>query len=248
MGYQDFQGFDTEPEEEEEKKRKGGILFRILAILAVLLLLASAALIGYQLFVTPEGTFRDMDGNLVKPEDPEDFTDEVLTAMDAEEEIPGKRFIVPDVGLDAPIGAMNMYKNVINPPGFKSVYWVRDLGVSLEEASTGTVYMATHSLRHGGKGPGNYLIDVDKGEGKVPIGAVMYADKVKYRVTEVLSIPKPDIGSKTELWDQTVPGRIVVVTCLQRPDNSASRNNIIVVGILDELYTEVSSGGDTAAD
>jgi hypothetical protein len=252
MGYQGYEPdeYDEYEEEPEEKKRKGGILFRILAILAVLLLLTSAGLIAYQYLVTPPGTFRDMDGNLVAPENPEDMTEEAIQEMDPEVQLGTWRFVVPDVDLDAPLGAMNTYKGVINPPGYTSVYWIRNMGVSLENAGSGTVYMATHSLRHGGRGPGNYLIDVEKGEGKVPIGAAMYAkadtEQVKYRVTDVISVPKSDIGT-VNVWDEAVPGRIVIVTCLQRPDNSASRNNIIVVGILEELYQEgVSAVGSPA--
>jgi hypothetical protein len=224
-------------EEEERKRRKGVLLIPLLVVTSVLLLLGAVGMWGYSKVVPPqEGAQPDMENNWVIPEDSEDWTPEEIAEMDPEPELSGKRFIVPAVGLNAPIGAMNSVKNVINPPGFRSVFWIRNMGVGLERADQGTVYMATHSLRNGGVGPGNYLIDVENGRGKVPIGAEMYADDVKYRVTEVLSVPKTKLDEKVEVWDSTVPGRIVVITCLQRPNNGRSLNNIVVVGELDSLY------------
>jgi hypothetical protein len=224
-------------EEEEERKRRKGVLIPLFIVLSVLLLLGAVGMWGYSMLVPPqEGAQKDINNNWVVPEDPEDWTPAVIAEMDPEPELTGKRFIVPAVGLNAPIGAMNSVKNVINPPGFRSVFWIRNMGVSLERADQGTVYMATHSLRNGGVGPGNYLIDVENGRGKVPIGAELYADNVKYRVTEVISVPKTKLDQEVEVWDSTKPGRIVVITCLQRPNNGRSLNNIVVVGVLDSLY------------
>ncbi|MDR1432259.1 MAG: class F sortase [Propionibacteriaceae bacterium] len=222
---------------EEERKRRKGFFIPLLITLSVLLMLGAIGMWGYsQIFPPQENAQRDIEGNWVVPEDPEEWTPEIIAEMDPEPEISGKRFRVPAVGLDAPLGAMNAVKNVINPPGFRSVFWIRNMGVSLDRADQGTVYMAAHSLRNGGVGPGNYLIDVENARGKVPIGAEMYADNVKYRVTEVISVPKTKLDEKVEVWDATVPGRIVVVTCLQRPNNGRSVNNIVVVGVLDALY------------
>ncbi|MDR3069691.1 MAG: class F sortase [Propionibacteriaceae bacterium] len=216
--------------ESENKKRKKGILSPALTVFAVLCLLFGLGTIGYQMLVPPEGASTDMAGNWVKPE--ESISEKELQAMAAEPEIKGKRFQVPSVGLDAPLGAMNLVGDTINPPGFHSVFWIRNMGVSVQNADKGTVYLVTHSLRNGGMGPGNYLIDVENGKGRVGVGADMYIDKVKYTVTEVVSVPKSKIGSAAGVWDQSISGRAIVITCLQRVDNGASRNNIIIIGKL----------------
>jgi hypothetical protein len=218
-----------EPEEEPRKKRKGlGIL-----LLGLLLILGGLGYGGYTLLVPPvDGAQKDMDNNWVIPE--ETLTAEEVAEMDAVEQIPSNgRLRVQSVGLDVPLGAMNLVKGAINPPGFKSAYWVRNLGTSFEEPEAGTAYVAAHSLRHGGKGPGNYLIDIETEQATVKVGDLIEADGVNYRMTEWRSIPKPDLPNETDLWED-IPGRIVLVTCLQRPDNSASRNNIVIIGMLDE--------------
>ncbi|MCL1838949.1 MAG: class F sortase [Propionibacteriaceae bacterium] len=212
-------------------RRRKSIVFPLIFITAVLLLVSAVGLWGYSQLVPPvENAKKDMGGNWVISEDVE--PPEVIAEMAAVEELPGgKRFKVPSVGLDAPLGSVNVVRNVINPPGFYSVFWVKNMGVSLANAESGTVYMATHSLRNGGRGPGNYLIDINAGSAKVKIGAEMYADEVKYRVVDTISIPKEKI-SEAAIWDATVPGRIVVITCLQRPNNGRSQNNIVVIGEL----------------
>ncbi|MDR1711937.1 MAG: class F sortase [Propionibacteriaceae bacterium] len=232
-------------EEQEEERRRSNWPFRILMILAVLLIATSVSMFAMDAFYTPEGTYRDMAGNLVQPENPEDLTPEAIEAMDVEP-MEG-RFQVPAVGLDAPLKKMNMVNNVINPPGFQEVYWIRNLGVSVQEASQGTSYFAAHSLRRGAIGPGNYLIDVEAAEGKVPIGSDMYIDSVKYVVTEVRKVEKKKIKNESDIWQQDIPNRAIVVTCLQRPNNGASVYNIVVIGMLADAVAPVqgedSNGG-----
>ncbi len=218
--------------EEEEPRRRKSILLPLLIVVAVLLLVASVGMWGYTRLVPPvENAKPDIQGNWVVPDEIE--PPEVIAQMAEEPEIEGKRFVVPSVGLDVPLGAVNAVNNTINPPGFKSVFRIRNMGASLDNPHEGTVYMATHSLRHGGMGPGNYLIDVEAGAGRVAIGADMFADKVKYRVVDVMKVEKTEI-SGAGIWDETVPNRIVVITCLQRPDNGSSVYNIVVVGELVE--------------
>ncbi|MDR1791421.1 MAG: class F sortase [Propionibacteriaceae bacterium] len=232
-----------EPEAEREPKKKRGLMW-LLLLFGLILILSSATIILTSMFVPPvENATKDLDGNWVVPEDDTGWNDpDAIAAIDAVDEIPtGGRFIVPSVGLDAALGEANSYKGVINPPGFKSVYRIRDMGVSLDKAAEGTVYVATHSLRHGGRGPGNYLFDVDTGQITVKIGDEMIADGVKYHVVDFRSIPKADLGSQSDIWENS-PGRLVVITCLQRPDNSASRNNVVIIGQLDGTDSTTSGG------
>ncbi|NUU27792.1 class F sortase [Curtobacterium albidum] len=137
------------------------------------------------------------------------------------------RFVVPSVGLDVPLGALDVADGVIEPPGSTSAYWVRNLGVEPSSAARGTVFVAMHSLRGGGVGPGNALIDVADGRARVAAGAAITVDDVTYRVTRTETVRKGDIAADAPVWADT-PDRLVVVTCLQRPDGRPSVDNVVI--------------------
>lgn len=138
------------------------------------------------------------------------------------------RFIAKSVQLDVPLGALNAVDGIVAPPGFNSAYLIRDYGVSPGHAAEGTVYVVMHSLRNGGVGPGNYLIDVDDGKARISIGEEISVDNVSYRVTGSDRVSKSSLPGSS-IWLNT-PGQLVVITCLQRPDNRPSTDNIIIRG------------------
>ncbi|MCJ1714909.1 class F sortase [Curtobacterium sp. VKM Ac-2922] len=137
------------------------------------------------------------------------------------------RFAAPSVGLDVPLGALDVVDGVIEPPGFTSAYWVRNLGVDPTAPASGTVFVAMHSLRAGGLGPGNALIDVAHARARIAVGAPITVDGTTYRVTRTETVTKQDIRSDAGVWAD-VPGRLVVVTCLQRPDGRRSVDNVVI--------------------
>lgn len=149
-------------------------------------------------------------------------------AIDPSAEAAGEgRFVVDSVGLDVPLGSMKTVGGTIDPPGFTSAYVVRDLGVPLSDARDGTVYVAAHSLRGGGTAPGNYLIDVDAGTPRVAAGDSIVVGPRTYVVTDAFAVGKSDLAARADIWEDA-PGRLVVVTCLQREDGSLSQENVIV--------------------
>lgn len=168
----------------------------------------------------------DMQGNRVQAEDAVPPTSE-SSAVPA---IGDDRFVVESVGLDVPLGALNAVDGVIEPPGFTSAYWVRNEGVPPEQARKGTVFVVMHSLRNGATGPGNYLIDVDRRTSKVGIGAEIQVDDTTYTVTGTQEIDKPDIAHASAIWEDE-PGRLVVITCLQRPDGGRSQQNVVIEAV-----------------
>lgn len=137
------------------------------------------------------------------------------------------RFVVDSVGLDVPLGSLDVADGVIDPPGATSAYWVRNLGVAPSAAPHGTVFVAMHSLRGGGVGPGNALIDVADGRARVTAGATITVDDVTFQVTRTEIVPKGDIRADARIWADT-PDRLVVVTCLQRPDGRPSVDNAVI--------------------
>lgn len=143
----------------------------------------------------------------------------------------GSRFRVPSVGLDVPLGALNVVDDTITPPGVSSVYRVRNLGVGLADARRGTVFLATHSVRAGGVAPGNYLTDVAKGTSAVPVGATIVAGGLSYTVTGAQAITKTQVPHDAALWANT-PGRLVVITCLEVPDQTVPVDNLVITASL----------------
>lgn len=145
----------------------------------------------------------------------------------------GERFIVPSVGLNVPLGALNEADGTITPPGFTSAYVVRNLGTSLQSADQGTVFVAMHSVRGGGVGPGNYLINVASGTSRVTRGDTILVGSTTYRVTGWSKESKQTVPSDVALWANT-PGRLIVLTCLQVPAQTESTDNIIITAELQQ--------------
>ncbi|WP_146080046.1 class F sortase [Clavibacter michiganensis] len=177
----------------------------------------------------------DMAGNHVAYED---FSPPSAEESEAVEQVGTDRFIVDSVGLNVPMGSLKTVRNVIEPPGFTSAYWVRDHGVAPVDGAKGTVFVVMHSLRAGGKGPGNSLIDVKNASSKVGLGAKIVVDDTSYTVTGTQTIDKPAVAEASAVWAD-VPGRLVVITCLQKPNGSASTKNVIIEAQMDAPLEEV---------
>lgn len=145
----------------------------------------------------------------------------------------GERFRVPSVELNVPLGEVSEVNGEITPPGFGSVYIVRNRGVGLAVAEQGTVYAVTHSVRGGGMAPGNALIDVRNEAAGVDVGAVIEIGDRRYEITESQRITKEGLPTAPGLWEE-IPGRLVVITCLQKPQGGPSEDNIVVIARLIE--------------
>lgn len=144
----------------------------------------------------------------------------------------GTRFEVPSVKLDVPLGSLSEVDGEITPPGFTSVYLVRNRGQNLDDASKGTVYAVTHSLRGGGSAPGNYLFDPKTKSSTAEVGASIKVGDVTYTVSESRLVDKTALPLESELWEN-VPNRLVLITCMQKTDGSPSSQNLIIVGTRD---------------
>ncbi len=172
----------------------------------------------------------DMNGRAVTFDPGVDLSPETLERMDVVEET-GARFEVPSVGLNVPLDAMTMVGNEITPPGFASAYLVRNLGVQLENASDGTVFVAVHSLSNGAISPGNYLIDIENQKADLEPGVVINVDELEYRVTGSIRVDKTNLGEEQSVWANE-PGKLVVITCLPRPTDGRSLDNIVITAQL----------------
>jgi hypothetical protein len=174
----------------------------------------------------------DMKGNAVALDPAEDMPSAAQSGRQKAAASGHGRFRVPSVGLDVPLGALSEVDGVLTPPGFTSVYWVRNRGVSPEAAEDGTVFVVTHSLRGGAVGPGNYLIDVEAGRSTLDVGARVEVDGQLYRVSASRTMGKDALPAAGKVW-QDVPGRLVIITCLQTPTGTASTQNVVILAVRD---------------
>lgn len=201
------------------------------ALLGVSLTLMAAGAAGFVL--APAGpaasaaTVPDLNGAPIHVEPGTLPTADQQERMQAQSDL-GVRFRVPDVGLDVPLGALNSVGGVVTPPGFRSAYLLRDHGTTLEHPEAGTVYVALHSVRGGGVGPGNYLIDVTHGTSSLRTGTRIDVGSLRYAVTGWSTVDKKDLPTDRAVWADT-PDRLVIVTCLQQPSGAPSTQNLVVV-------------------
>lgn len=167
----------------------------------------------------------DLQGNRVQAED-------VPTAASSASADPdtGGQFTVKSVGLDVPLGALNAVAGTVEPPGFTSAYRIRNEGVPTTRAAKGTVFVVMHSLRNGGVGPGNYLIDVKDQKSKVGLGTKIQVDGVTYKVTGSQTVKKTELSQSKTIWADT-PNRLVVITCLQRAQGGPSVDNMVIQAV-----------------
>ena len=139
----------------------------------------------------------------------------------------GQRFVVPSVGLNVPLGALDEVDGEVTPPGFTSAYRIRNLGVSPKDSDHGTTYVVMHSATGGATAPGNYLTDISRGVATVKTGAVVRVAGASYRVTGWEAVRKNQLASTRTVWS-SVPDRLVIITCLERPQGGPSISNIVI--------------------
>ncbi|WP_460581589.1 class F sortase [Humibacter ginsengisoli] len=201
------------------------------ALVAAAIILVAGAVGVVATRAVPASGPVDLKGNVVQLDPGDTPAPQVLQRMHAVTNT-GSRFVVPSVGLDVPLGSLDVVDGEITPPGFTSAYRVDNLGVPLSRAGTGSVFVVMHSLRNGGVGPGNYLIDVDAETSRVRPGAVIRVGGLTYTVTGSKALKKSTVPADSSLWANT-PGRLVVFTCLQVPAQTESVDNLVVFAKLD---------------
>ncbi|MDK9610545.1 class F sortase [Propionibacterium freudenreichii] len=207
------------------RRRPGGrAVILVIALIALVLVVAGTALVVHSLSTSRDAP-RDMAGNPVQFEPGNSPAPSTIERMQVQDTDSG-RLRVPSVGLDVPLGSMLAVDNVINPPSFTQAYWVRNVGVAPADASSGTVFVVSHSVSRG-RAPGNYLLNVDKGSSAVNPGDLIDVDGHDYIAQSWRAVGKTQLPAAQDLWD-AVPGRLVLITCLEQPDGSSPDNLVVV--------------------
>jgi len=178
----------------------------------------------------PSGALTDPAGNVIIPDDPSATDPAFVEQAEMVVNDGGAGFEIPSVYLHVPLGSVNDVGGKMNPPNYTSAFWIRNRGVGLDKAETGTVYIVAHSA-HGGKAPGNYVQDKEKST--VMVGDRINVNDRAYTVEQTEIIPIKELGTHTEIWDDVVPGRLVFVTCIQNTvSNNPTDNNLVIIGKL----------------
>ena len=168
---------------------------------------------------------KDLTGHRVRPDGPTESPEQLNVRP------LGVRFSVPAVGLNVPVSTINAVNGQLTPPGFTDAYVVGNMGVTPEKPTQGTVFVIMHSVRGGGTGPGNYLINVSSGTATVAPGDTVTLGNDTYTVTGAKTELKTTVPTDAALWANT-PGRLVIITCMQLPTHAESTHNLIITATL----------------
>ena len=201
--------------------RRRNIVAASAVVVASGMIITSAALLAPHAQTVSDSPPTDLAGNAVQFDGPQPDPSASATPTGT------GRFQSTSVGLDVPLGSLDVIDDELEPPGFTSAYWVRNLGVAPSDSADGTVFVVMHSLRNGGQAPGNALIDVENGRARIATGEAIVVDDVAYKVVDTETVDKTQISHDQSVWADT-PGRLVVITCLQRPDGAPSTENVVI--------------------
>ncbi|SMY03080.1 hypothetical protein BSP239C_03453 [Brevibacterium sp. 239c] len=184
----------------------------------IIALICAGAWMLVQGFSDEQSTVEDdAQIQLEEPPDKAEVEDMQIEALDGD-------FQVPSVGLDTGLESMTEVNGAINPPGLHNGYVVRNHGTP-DHPERGTTYVAIHSVQ-GAELPGNTLIDVDAGTAAVETGESVTLQDRDYTVTDSYTVSKTDISGDDRVWADE-PGRLVILTCLQRASGRSADNVVI---------------------
>jgi hypothetical protein len=201
---------------------------RSVLVLFLVLFLAGVVLVASSL-VLRAGTPVDLEGNAVALGEGDVPDAGVIAEMDVVADS-GLRFTVPALGMDVPMGELSVVRSALTPPGFVQAYRVRNLGVGLDQA------VRRDGVRGDALGqsrvrPGQ--LPLRRGERHRPRDGGGRDDGGGHRLRGGwLAAHRQDRPADhgQALWTDE-PGRVVVITCLQRTQGR-SLQNLVITGHL----------------
>jgi LPXTG-site transpeptidase (sortase) family protein len=129
---------------------------------------------------------------------------------------------IPSIGVRAPVVAVKSEDRVLNPPKDPHVVgWWSDGAMPGDEV--GSAILVGHTVSTGG----GAFDDVDKLRSGDPVEVANNTGTLTYQVDTVQVLPKGEIANQAEtLFDQSVAGRLVLVTC-EDWDGKVYHSNVV---------------------
>ena len=140
--------------------------------------------------------------------------------------------VIPSVDVDLPLLGLTPRRGVIDPPLLTAGYWIQPYGepVGAPDQAVDTLYIAAHSAGRGEDGF-DPLLTADHRGSALDVGDTVDVrtpnGTVTYTVERTQRYGKNALADAAEVWE-SVPGRLVLITCFQRADGRASTENLVV--------------------
>lgn len=135
-----------------------------------------------------------------------------------------ERVLLPSLGESAPVVPITMSSGVLTPPGDpRTLGWWS--GGAQPGAKSGATLITGHTVHTGG----GTLDDLDRVRAGDQVVVETSAGRIRYLVDEVTVYRKQSLATRAaELFAQSGPGRLVLVTC-EDWNGSAYLSNVVVV-------------------
>lgn len=170
-----------------------------------------------------KGVATDLNGNRV------DNVDTARTEKINQVSDIGKVVRIPSLRAEFRLGQLDEVDGLIEPTNYTNIFHVRNIGVDYNETDKGTTYMVAHAMqsvpgtdRLTGVAPGNFFFNPATGAPLMKPGDKMDIDGETFVYQTSENVPKSDISNVDELWDSSIPNRLIFITCL-----SGSEENMV---------------------
>ena len=138
---------------------------------------------------------------------------------------------IAEIGYEADVSQMTTDNGVVDPPTKELTYRVTDRGSQPGEDANNTVYMACHSATRSFAPCNTVYKEAAVGQ---TISLTTEAGQLTYRIESIETLSKDGEFENSEKVRSKVPGRLVLVTCLQRGIGRSSAENFVVFAQLIE--------------
>jgi LPXTG-site transpeptidase (sortase) family protein len=133
---------------------------------------------------------------------------------------------IPRLRINAPIVPVKMQDRVLNPPKDPNIVGWWSEGAAPGD-DIGSALVVGHTVNTGG----GVFDDVDKLQPGDTVQIDNSGGRLNYRIDSVEVLPKDEVARQADtLFDQTVHGRLVLVSC-EDWDGKVYRSNVIAVAV-----------------
>lgn len=134
---------------------------------------------------------------------------------------------IPAIKSEFLLGEVDVVDGELEPTNYTSIFQVRNIGVPYTENNKGTTYLVAHAMdlipgtdRLSGISPGNFFFNPSTGTPSLKPGDIMVIGEKRFVYERSDTIPKDEINQQKDLWDSSIPNRVVFITCLSNKEDN----------------------------